>query len=145
MDDEVSFIKKGRLNGSQRNKLKGLLNMLYAPKELAEEIGTNLDQVYRVYIPAGCPHSKDNRGRISINGEKFKEWFIENYRKRNLEINQAYCVSCKKAVEIITPERIRDGNNSYLLSICPFCRNKVTRFIDCKRKKNDQQKELEAH
>lgn len=135
MDDQISFIKKGRLNGSQRNKVKGLLNMLYTPSELSEEIGVNLDQVYRVYIPAGCPHHKDQRGRISINGQAFKEWFIENYKKRPLEKNQAYCVSCKKAVEIIDPQRIIDGKNFYLRSFCPNCGNQVTRFIDSKRKK----------
>lgn len=138
MTENISFTQKGRLNGSQRNKVKGLLNMLYTPKELAEEIGINFDQVYRVYIPAGCPHSKDNRGRISINGKEFKAWFEENYKKRKLERDQAYCVSCKKAVEIIDPGRIKDGNNIYLISNCPLCGNRVTRFIDCKRKKNDQ-------
>lgn len=138
MTENISFIQKGRLNGSQRNKVKGLLNMLYTPKELAEEIGINPDQVYRVYLPAGCPHSKDHRGRISINGSEFKAWFEENFKKRKLENNQAYCVSCKKAVEIIDPERIKDGNNIYLLSVCPSCGKRITRFIDCKRKKNDQ-------
>lgn len=145
MDDQISFIKQGRLNGSQRNKVKGLLNMLYTPKELSEEIGISLDQVYRVYVPAGCPNIKDHRGRILINGKEFKAWFKETYKKRSLEKNQAYCVSCKKAVEITNPERIKDGNNIYSMSICPLCGKKVTRFIDCKRKKNDQQKELETH
>jgi len=138
MVDQLSFIQKGRLNGSQRNKVKGLLNMLYTPKELSEEIGINLDKVYSVYIPAGCPNSKDHRGRISINGKEFKAWFEENYKKRKLDKNQAFCVSCKKAVEIIEPVRVKDGNNIYLISYCPSCGNKVTRFIDCKRKKNDQ-------
>jgi len=134
----MDFTRQGRLNGSQRNKVKGLLHMLYTPKELSEEIGINLDQVYRVYIPAGCPHSKDHRGRISINGKEFKTWYEENYKKRKLEKNQAYCVSCKQAVAIVNPERIKDGKNSYLISYCPHCGKKVTRFNDCKRKKNDQ-------
>lgn len=138
MDEIIEFIKKGRLNGSQRNKLKKLMNVSLTPKELSEEIGFSLDQVYRVYVPAGCPHTKDKRGRIQINGEEFKKWYLEIYTKRPLEKNQAYCVSCKRAVEIINPERVKYGRNSYLMSKCPNCGNKVTRFYDCKRKKDDQ-------
>ena len=145
MNDQAEFILQGRLNGSQRNLLKGLLNMLYTPRELSEELGIALDQVYRVYIPAGCPYSKDNRGRISINGKEFKTWYEENYKKRTLEKGQAYCVSCKKVVEVSNPERNRKGNLIYDSYICPICGKKVVRIVDCKRKKNDQQKELENH
>jgi predicted RNA-binding Zn-ribbon protein involved in translation (DUF1610 family) len=144
MEGQHEFIHKGRLNGSQRNKVKGLLNMLYTPRELSEELGINLEQVYRVYVPAGCPKIKDSQGRISINGKEFKAWFDENYQKKKLSKNQAYCVSCKKVVEIINPERKREGNIIYDIFNCPNCGKKVTRFIDCKRKKNDQQKELET-
>jgi len=136
---------KGRLNGSQRNKVKGLYNMLYTPRELSEEIGINLEQIYRVYIPSGCPISKDHRGRILINGKEFRNWYALAYKKRPLEKDQAYCVSCKRVVSIKNPEIHREGNLIYYISICPNCGNKATRFIDCKRKKNDQQKELEAN
>lgn len=138
MNDQTLYLSKGKLNGSQRNKVKNLLDMPYSPMELSEEIGINVDQIYRVYLPAGCPHSKDIQRHIVINGEEFKAWITENYKKRTLEKNQAYCVSCKKAVELVNPQRIIDGRNSYLMSTCPNCGNHVTRFIDCKRKKDSQ-------
>jgi len=36
-------------------KLGRLLNMLYKPSEIAEEIGVAQDTVYRSYLPAGAP------------------------------------------------------------------------------------------
>ena len=145
MANQAEFILQGRLNGSQRNKVKGLLNMLYTPKELSEELGVNLEQIYRVYIPAGCPLSRDERGRISINGKEFKFWYEENYQKRKLEKGQAYCVSCKKIVGVSSPERMSKANLVYDCYLCPNCGKKVVRIVDAKRKKNDQQKELETH
>jgi len=145
MENQEEYLHQGRLDGSQRNKVKGLLNMLYTPKELSEEIGVSQEQIYRVYIPAGCPLSKDRRGRISINGKEFKSWYEENYQKRTLEKGQAYCVSCKKIVEVSNPERMSKGNLAYDSYVCPNCGKRVIRFVDTKRKKNDQQKELETH
>ncbi len=138
VEDYPSLFLKGRLNGSQRNKVKGLLNMLYSPRELAEEIGIEKDQVYRVYIPEGCPHVKDKMNHILINGISFKDWYQEKYAKKPLEKNQAYCVSCKRVIEMHNPEIVKKGNLIFYLSVCPNCGKRTTRFIDCKRKKNDQ-------
>jgi hypothetical protein len=138
MTEQAEFIIKGKLNGSQRNKVKGLLDMLYTPKEFAEEVGINQEQVYRVYVPAGCPNTKDARNHILINGKAFKVWYEENYQKRTLEKDQAYCVSCKKAVKLSNPVQNRKGNLIYYSSTCPICGKKVNRFIDSKRKKDDQ-------
>jgi predicted RNA-binding Zn-ribbon protein involved in translation (DUF1610 family) len=138
MEDQAEYLHQGRLNGSQRNKVKGLFDMLYTPKEFAEEIGINQDQVYRVYVPAGCPHTKDKQNHILINGKNFKSWYEENYQKRTLEKDQAYCVTCKQIVKVINPERRQKQNLVYCASICPRCGNTVIRFIDAKRKKNDQ-------
>ncbi|MDP8267129.1 MAG: hypothetical protein P9L97_00245 [Candidatus Tenebribacter davisii] len=139
------IILKGRLNGSQRNKVKRLLNMLYTPLELSEEIGVSKQQIYRVYIPLGCPYTKDRIGHILINGKDFKAWVIDIYKNKKLNANQAYCVSCKKIVKIIDPKINNKGNLIYQQSECPLCGNNVTRIISCKRKGNDKQGELEAH
>jgi predicted RNA-binding Zn-ribbon protein involved in translation (DUF1610 family) len=88
-----------------------------------------------VYVSAGCPHSRDQRGRLLINGKDFKNWYIENYQKRTLEKGQAYCVSCKKIVEVSNPERTSKGNLVFDLFICPICGKKIARIIDRKRKK----------
>jgi Zn finger protein HypA/HybF involved in hydrogenase expression len=143
-EDFPTLFQKGKLNGSQRNRVKRLLNMLYTPKELAEEIGISKQQIYRVYIAYGCPHCKDRRGRIWVNGEEFKAWIEETYKKHKLKPNQAYCVSCKQIVDIVEPEKVKKDNLIFYLSVCPLCSKRVARIIDCKRKKNDQPGKLEA-
>lgn len=137
MTDRTEYIFKGRLNGTQRNKVKGLLNMMYSPRELAEEIGIDKNQIYRVYLPLNCPHEKDTYGRIRIHGLSFLSWYEETYKKVRVEKNQAWCVSCKKIVDISEPTRHIKGRLTYDLSTCPLCGNTVAKIIDAKRKRND--------
>lgn len=75
MSKEIKL--KGRLKGCQRMRLIKLFDMLYKPSELAEEVGFTRRQVYRVYIPAGCPHKRDEHKHIWINGKAFREWYEE--------------------------------------------------------------------
>ena len=112
--------------------------MMYSPKELADEVGFTIDQVYRVYVPGGCPNERDKWGHILINGKAFKTWFDENYKKRCLEPGQAFCLTCKKAVKIINPIRTHKERLIYDLCDCPYCGRRLTRIIDHKRKKYDQ-------
>jgi hypothetical protein len=60
------------------------MNMMYSPSELADEIGFDRRKVYRIYIQLGCPHEKDNRNHIWINGVDFRNWILDIYRKREL-------------------------------------------------------------
>jgi len=64
MEEQEKMLLRGRLGGKQRMRLEKLLDMLYKPRELAEEIGFTQRQVYRAYLPAGCPHDKDDRRHI---------------------------------------------------------------------------------
>lgn len=137
MIDQAEYIFKGRLNGSQRNKVKGLLNMMYSPRELAEEIGIEKNQVYRVYLPLNCPHEKDSFGRILIHGLTFRSWYEDTYKKVTVEKNQAWCVSCKKIVAFSDVKRFTKGRLIYDLSTCPICGKSVAKIIDAKRKRND--------
>jgi predicted RNA-binding Zn-ribbon protein involved in translation (DUF1610 family) len=135
MIEQAEYLLKGRLNGSQRNKVKGLLNMLYTPKELAEEIGISKNQIYRVYLPAGCPNKKDSHNRLLIHGTSFKEWYEVTYKKVHLEKDQAWCVSCKKVVTVSNPERKQKDRLTYDLFLCPVCGKRLAKIIDAKRKK----------
>jgi hypothetical protein len=133
--DQVEIILAGRLNGKQRNKLKGLLNMMYKPSELADEIGINVNKIYTVYIPGGCPYERDSERHILINGQKFKIWFEEVYAKRGLNHGEAFCLTCKRAVPIIKSERKNKDGLIYDLCNCPNCGRKLTRIVDNKKKK----------
>ncbi len=132
--DEI--LLAGRLNGNQRNRLAKLLDMMYTPKELAEEVGFTKRQVYRVYIPAGCPHERDSRRHILINGKKFREWVKEVYKKRKLADDEAFCLTCRKPVKMKDREKKQDGRLIYWLCDCPKCGRKLARIIE--REKNDK-------
>src|SRR5687768_16265308 len=99
----TEIILKGRLDGKQRNRLKSLFDMLYSVRELAEEIGMSKDQIYG-YMPLGCPHFRDERNHISINGKAFAEWYSKVYVKIRLKPNETFCLTCKKPVEIYKSE-----------------------------------------
>lgn len=79
------------------------------PSELPEEIGFNKKKIYHVYLPASCPHAKDSLGRILIHRVTLRSWCENNYMKVPLEKNQAWRVSCKKAVCVSETERHQKG------------------------------------
>jgi hypothetical protein len=128
MNDEI--VLRGRINGNQRNRLIKLLDMFYTPSELAKEVGFTTRQVYRVYIPAGCPYVRDQNKRIWINGKEFREWYLRTYRKVELGHDETFCLTCRKVVKIINPERKKKGRLVYDVSFCPDCGRKLSKIID---------------
>lgn len=126
-NDEI--ILRGRLNGNQKNRLTKLLDMPYSPIELAQEIGFTQRQVYRVYVPLGCPHTRDNERHIWINGKEFREWIKIIYLKRKLKINEAFCLTCKKAVPMHNKVRKNINNLFYYQCECPNCGRVLNRII----------------
>jgi len=153
MDEEKQrkILLRGRLNGRQLARLDRLLDMMYRPSELARELDLNPRQFYRAYIPLGCPHERDEKGRIWINGASFRDWarhvYINGasfrdwarhvYKKGSLGDNEAFCLTCKRPVPIEAPERRSKGNLTYLLSTCPFCGRRLTRIIELRRRSRD--------
>ena len=134
---EVRLLR-GRLNGAQKNRLRNLFDMIYKPKELADEIGFNVRQVYRVYIPNGCPHERDEWRHIWINGLEFKNWIESTYKKIRLKKDQGYCKSCDKAVKLINTElkTTKLCDTDYLLGNCPYCGRKIPRIVENRRGKD---------
>jgi hypothetical protein len=130
----TNYILKGRLNGIQRNRLKGLFDMMYSPRELAEEIGFHIDQVYNVYVPLGCPHERDDRKHIQINGRAFLAWYEKTYPKTKLAHDETFCLTCKKAVKIVSPQGQVHNDTVYVLSVCPVCGRKLTKITERKRR-----------
>ena len=139
MDEEKQrkILLRGRLNGRQLARLDRLLDMMYRPSELARELDLNPRQFYRAYIPLGCPHERDEKGRIWINGASFRDWARHVYKKGSLGDNEAFCLTCKRPVPIEAPERRSKGNLTYLLSTCPFCGRRLTRIIELRRRSRD--------
>jgi len=104
--------------------------MMYRPGELADEVGFSIDQIYRVYIPIGCPHTRDKRRHIWINGKSFMEWYADFYKKRGLHENESFCLTCRKGVEKINPKEHKKNGLIYEISYCPGCDRKLAKIVD---------------
>jgi len=139
MDERRKVILSGRLNGRQRNKLKGLLDMDYKPGELAEELGIRKNLVYSVYVKLGCPLDRDQWNHIAINGKSFRGWYLENYRKARVEENESFCKSCQRAVKIEDGVELKKGSLTYIVSHCPKCGRVLSKITGCEKRTNDKQ------
>lgn len=133
MKDEI--ILKGRLAGKQRLRLEKLLNMLYKPSEIAEEIGFTRRQVYRVYVHAGCPHIKDDQRHIWINGKEFRDWYEATYPRFTVKEDEGFCLTCKRVVKLEKPLQRKKVGLLYWIGYCPKCGRKIPRII-----KNDKRR-----
>jgi hypothetical protein len=118
----VSIIRLGRI-----------LNMMYRPSELAEELCISTETIYRSYLPAGMPYTRDEKGDIWINGKQFVSWaqetIVKNKANRKpLPDNTAWCMRCNRPVELIDPSIVYQNNYIELLqSKCPVCKAKINR------------------
>lgn len=127
--------------GEKFNKLPRLLDMMYKPSELAEELGIAVDTIKRSYIPAGLPIVKDATGHIWVNGLAFRAWAEELSAKHKKPArekqpeNKAYCFTCKKNVDFTSPD-IRPLNRfiEMLSASCPVCGRKVNKIRGLKKK-----------
>ena len=109
--------------------------MMYKPSELVEELGIPLNHIYRVYIPLGCPHERDTRRYILINGKEFQRWYLETYKKVPSPAGHGHCGTCKENVLMLSPERNEKDGLVYDLGLCPNCGRKVSRIITQKVRK----------
>lgn len=134
-EQEVRILR-GRLNGAQKNRLRKLFDMMYRPGELAEEIGFDVRLVYQVYVPNGCPHERDKKNHIWINGKAFQAWIESTYIKRRLNPDQGYCRTCDKGVKLVNPvlKTTKLGDTDYIIGDCPYCgRRGIPRIVRNRR------------
>ena len=111
--------------------------MLYTPAEIGEIIGFGRHQFYRVYVPAGCPHQREDNGRLWVNGKAFREWYLEHYPKISLADDEAYCLVCKKIVPLSESEVKQKGTYIYQSAICPDCGHGLSKAISNKHEQHD--------
>ena len=130
-----AIVRKGRLSGAKRNRLGRLLNMMYTTIELANEIGVSPRMVRRVYVPLGCPHTRNQQNHIMINGAAFRDWYQGMYKKRSPAEDEAFCLTCGDAVKMVEPSPRELDGLSYVVARCPICGRNVARFMDMVRKR----------
>jgi hypothetical protein len=126
-------MRKPLLKRTQIIRLGRLLDMLYRPAELAEEIGLNVDTIYRSYMPAGLPYQRDGRGNIWIHGPDLVAWAKQTVAKKKakragLPEGQAWCLKCKHPVPLLDPiPRIVNRYLELLQAPFPTCGTLVNR------------------
>ncbi len=126
-------MRQPHLKHTQIIRLSRILNMMYRPGEIAEEIGVTQDTIYRSYLPAGMPHTRDSAGSVWIHGPAFVAWAKETVtRKRSkrtgLPPDHAWCMTCNKSVRLISPKvRVINRYLELLQSPCPSCGTIVNR------------------
>ena len=98
-------MKKPRMTAEQISRLGRLLWMQYKPSEISDEIGCSVDTIYKSFLPAGCPHERDEHDQIWIVGTEFARWardrFIRKATKTTMGRDQAYCMRCRRPVDVI--------------------------------------------
>lgn len=126
-------MKRGhvQMTREQVARTEHLVNTIYRPSEIAEEIGCDTDTVYRSFIPAGCPHTKDKQRHIWIVGDEFKAWVRSTFKPKDsakMPEGFAYCLRCRQPVRMVSPvEKQVARNRALLMGKCETCGAKVNR------------------
>jgi hypothetical protein len=110
-------------------KAPGLLPMLYTPSELAEVMCVAAFTV-REWVKWGLPHTRDETGHIWISGTDFSAWVANNrpiHKAGRLAPDQAYCLRCRKAVELTEITRSPRNMHVIISGTCPVCGCKINR------------------
>lgn len=121
------------LRHAQIVRLGRLLDMLYKPAELADEIDVNPDTIYRSYLPAGLPHVRDAGDNIWIHGLAFAAWARDILSRRKAERQgmpdgYGWCMVCRRAVPMQRPKVIPSNHYLEILQApCPNCKRTVNR------------------
>ncbi len=109
----------------------GLLEMLYSPIELAEDLSVPARTV-REWIKNGMPFERDRRGHMWVNGMEFRRWVEETRTVRprfQLGEDEAFCLRCRRRVKFSDPV-VSDSSSALLLTgKCPFCGGTVNRGV----------------
>ena len=73
-----------------------LLDMMYKPSEIAEELKIKKRAIYEVLIPLGLPHERDENGRIWLHGPTVRAWLETATRgpRYPLEDDEFFCLKC---------------------------------------------------
>lgn len=126
-DKRVPIFKR-----TQIIKLNRLLNMLYRPAEIAGLLEVSADTVYRSYLAAGAPYSRDAKGNTWIPGLAFRDWVLTftgtKHEKHIMLETECWCMKCNAVTTILNPNK--KSINRYILMVqgaCSVCGGRVNR------------------
>jgi len=132
-----------KLTKTKVQKVRRLLDMMYKPVEIAEELEITVDTIHRSYLPSGAPCEKDSKGHIWIHGVSFANWARAYLSARALAAgdrmkdSEVWCCRCNK---VVVPSDIHTSRpNGHGVANrhgkCPVCGGKVNRFLKAEPKK----------
>jgi len=106
-----------------------LMDMLYRPSELAEELRIQKRAVYDVLIPLGLPHERDEHGHIWLHGPAVREWLETATRGPKCELadGELFCLKCfeprspSRHHPLAGAELVRNGRFVMIRATCPVC------------------------
>ena len=123
--------RKAVFTAQQLNRARHLLDMRCRPSELAEELQVCVETVYHSYLAEGCPHERDGKAHIWINGAAFYQWACARGGRKRVKLaeGQAYCFHCKKPVNMVevSTATITNRHLEVVTGRCPECESKVSR------------------
>ena len=112
-------------------RLGRILDMMYRPSEIAEEIGVTVDTVYRSWLPAGLPHKREPDNTIWIHGPAFVAWvksISRENKKQPLPDGHGWCMKCNQIVSMSASTPIFQNRYIEIVqSACPKCKTPVNR------------------
>ena len=100
-----------------------LMDMLYKPSEIAEELQIKKRAIYSVLIPLGLPHQRDDKGRIWLHGPAVREWLETATRgpKYKLASNEMFCLRCFAPRPFDKASLTKSGKFVMARATCPEC------------------------
>lgn len=119
------------LDRTAKLRANGLLDMMYTPAEMADELGIDQRDIYRKLIPAGMPHERDETDHIWMHGPAIAAWIrtLTDQRRIPLAAGQGYCLRCRQAVSMVNPRRVVRGRFTLNQAACPHCGATVSRGV----------------
>jgi len=109
----------------------GLLPMWYSRRELAQELEVSVRAV-QWWLEQGLPCRRDERGHVWIDGQQFAAWVNTVTRQRSrqvLQAHEAYCLNCRRPVELLNPTSTCRGKQRLLRGACAVCGHIVYRAV----------------
>jgi hypothetical protein len=108
-----------------------LLDMLYSPNELADELVVPARSI-REWITKGLPYQRDRRGHLWVSGRELYQW-VETTRSVRprcpLGSDEAFCLRCRRRVKLVNPIVSDRVTPPLLTGTCPHCGTTVNRGV----------------
>jgi uncharacterized protein with PIN domain len=120
-----------RIKHRQIIRLGRILDMMYRPADIADELQVSVETIYRSWLPAGLPHEQDEQQNIWIHGPALVAWvraISSSRHKGGMADGFGWCMKCNQPVKMNSPKIIHQSRYTEILqSVCPHCKTPVNR------------------